>query len=67
MADPFLGEPLIVRIHYSGSESPRGWFHKEFQDRTLVVIVRHSNGKQAGKIVAIPPRNLTQTITVEVP
>lgn len=66
-ADPFIGQVLSVRVPFTSHVSPLGRWVDDFQFRRLVIIVTYRDGRRLGKVVVIPHRDVTQSISVAFP
>lgn len=66
-ADPFTGTELAVNVPISTRRTGLGRIVSDFQFRTLVVIVTCSDDRRIGKLVLIPHRQVSHTVTVEFP
>jgi len=66
-ADPFDGQPLIVRVAVSGRESPFGRELRRSQFRYLAVIAVLPDGRRVGKVVDIPDERVSREVSVALP
>ncbi|WP_406698882.1 hypothetical protein V5E97_08350 [Singulisphaera sp. Ch08] len=66
-ADPFTGKELSVNVPVSTRSTGLGRIVSDFQFRSLLVIVTYGDGRRIGKVVTIPHRDVTQSVSVEFP
>jgi hypothetical protein len=67
VADPFEGQPIVVLVPVSGSQSPFGRDIHRTQCRFLAVIAEWPDGRRRGKVVAIPDSRISREVAVTLP
>ena len=66
-ADPFTGQPLLLELPFTIRVSAFGRTPTELQHRALAAVVTLSDGRRVRKVVAIPHRDKSHSVTVTVP
>jgi hypothetical protein len=66
-ADPYTGQPLVVRVRCSGRESPLGRELSWYQFRYLVVSAEWPDGRRAAKLLTTPDGRGSRSVRVSFP
>ena len=66
-ANPFVGEPLIIKVPVSGRDAMSGRQLSRFQFGWLVVIAVLPDGRRVGKLVEIPDGRVSREVSVIFP
>lgn len=67
VADPFDGQPLIVRVPAGWEESPFGRELRRWQFQSLAVIAVLPDGRRVGKVVDLPDVRVSRRVAVTLP
>jgi hypothetical protein len=67
IADPFIGQTMIVDVPLSGRDSAFGRELQRTQFRYLVVIGQFDDGSTRGKLAEIPDCRISREVTVTLP